>query len=273
MSKPKKENRNYKNLFLFLFAITIGVLYSMYVGTLGMFTKEYSITNSKLPKDFYGLKIIHISDLHYGDYVNESFLKKLVAKINAYKPDIVIYTGDLYKKFSAPVQEDKVIIINYLSKIISKYGNYYVKGNHDRKGYEDIMNAAGFYNLNEKEDIIYGENNNQILLIASNNAKKYLDKNKDISGYKILVMHKPDDILALKDYNFELALAGHSHNGQINIPYIKELYMPKGSKTYNKPYYKVNNTDLYISSGLGTSLLNLRLFSHPSFNLYRITNK
>lgn len=273
MSKQKKESHKYKNLFVFLFAITIGVLYSMYVGTLGMFTKEYSIVNSKLPDDFYGLKIIHITDLHYGDYVNEAFLKKLVDKINAYKPDIVVYTGDLYKKFSAPIQEDKVIIINSLSKIKSKYGNYYVKGNHDRKGYEEIMTAAGFFNLNDKEDIIYGENSNQILLISSNNAKAYLDKNKNVTGYKIVVMHKPDDILALNDYKFDLAVAGHSHNGQLNVPYIKELYMPKGAKVYNKPYYKVNDTDLYISSGLGTSLLNLRLFSHPSFNLYRITNK
>lgn len=273
MSKPKKEHKKYKHLFLFLFTITIGVLYSMYVGTLGIFVKEYNIVNKKLPDDFYGLKIIHITDLHYGDYVNEAFMKKLVDKINAYKPDIVLYTGDLYKKLSAPKQEDKVIIIKYLLKIKSKYGNYYVKGNHDRKGYEEIMDAGNFYNLNNKEDIIYGENNNQLLLISSNNAKDYFDKNKSISGYKVLVMHKPDDIIALKDYNFDLALAGHSHNGQINVPYIKELYMPKGAKVYNKPYYKVDNTDLYISSGLGTSLLNLRLFSHPSFNLYRITNK
>ncbi len=273
MVKTKKENKKHKKTFLLLFAITIGVLYSMFVGTLGIFIKEYNIIHKNLSNDFYGLKIVHITDLHYGDYVNEKFLESLVGKINTYKPDIVIYTGDLYKKFSAPEQDKKVTLINALSKIESKYGNYYVKGNHDRKGYENIMDAAGFYNLNIKKEIIYSNNNNKILLLSSTNARKYLNNNKDFNGYKILVMHKPDDIIGLKSFNFDLALAGHSHNGQINIPYLKQTYMPSGCKIYNKPHYKVDDTDLYISSGLGTSLLNLRLFAHPSFNLYRITNK
>ena len=64
--------------------------------------------------------------------------------------------------------------------------------------------------------------------------------------------------------------AGHSHNGQINIPYIKKLLLPEGSKKYYNNYYKVNNTNLYISSGLGESNINFRLFNKPSINFYRI---
>ncbi len=70
--------------------------------------------------------------------------------------------------------------------------------------------------------------------------------------------------------NINLVLAGHSHNGQINIPYIKKLFLPEGSKKYYNNYYKVNNTNLYISSGLGESKINFRLFNKPSINFYRI---
>ena len=75
-----------------------------------------------------------------------------------------------------------------------------------------------------------------------------------------------------KEYNFNLALAGHSHNGQINIPYVKKFWMPPGARKYYEPYYKINNTDFYISSGIGSSTLEIRLFEHPSFNFYRLTN-
>ncbi len=84
-------------------------------------------------------------------------------------------------------------------------------------------------------------------------------------------MHEPDFINEI-DYNtFNLILAGHSHNGQIRLPFIGAIILPPGAKKYYKEYYKLNNTDLFISSGLGTSNLDIRLFNKPSFNFYRIT--
>ena len=65
-------------------------------------------------------------------------------------------------------------------------------------------------------------------------------------------------------------VSGHSHNGQVNIPYLKRLFLPKGSRKYYENYYKVNNTNLYISSGIGLSKVNLRIFDKPSINFYRI---
>lgn len=72
---------------------------------------------------------------------------------------------------------------------------------------------------------------------------------------------------------YDLVLTGHSHGGQVRIPFIGKLYTPEGAKKYYDEYYKINNTDLYISSGLGTSMYKFRLFNRPSFNFYRITNK
>ena len=71
-------------------------------------------------------------------------------------------------------------------------------------------------------------------------------------------------------YNVNLVLAGHSHNGQVNIPFIKNFFLPYGSKKYYDNYYMVDDTSMYISSGIGESRVNLRLFNRPSINFYRI---
>ena len=68
-----------------------------------------------------------------------------------------------------------------------------------------------------------------------------------------------------------LVLAGHSLNGQINIPLIKNLFLLDGSKKYYNHFYNVNDNDLYISSGIGTTDFKFRLFNKPSVNLYRLT--
>ena len=86
-------------------------------------------------------------------------------------------------------------------------------------------------------------------------------------------MHEPDKILDFDYNNYDLILAGHSHNGQITIPFIGSLYKPNGSKKYYKDYYELEGTKLYISGGIGTSTLKLRLFNKPSINLYRLTSK
>ena len=62
----------------------------------------------------------------------------------------------------------------------------------------------------------------------------------------------------------------HSHNGQIRLPGIGALYTPNGSKKYYDNYYDLDETPLYISSGIGVSIVNYRLFNKPSINFYRI---
>ena len=99
---------------------------------------------------------------------------------------------------------------------------------------------------------------------------EYFEDNEDID-YKIILVHEPDYIDTITSkYNVNLVLAGHSHNGQINIPFIKEMFLPYGSNKYYENYYIVNDTPLYVSSGIGESRINFRFFNRPSINLYRI---
>ena len=83
----------------------------------------------------------------------------------------------------------------------------------------------------------------------------------------MLVLHDPNDIDSFLKYNFEMAMAGHTHNGQINIPKLNELFI-KGK--YKNDYQKVNNTKLFINPGIGNKVIKARLFNHPTIFLYRL---
>lgn len=271
--------------FLIIFLlITITIIYARYGGTSGLITKEYKIETSLISEDFDGLKVVHFSDLHYLRVTNNDKLKEIVDEINLIKPDIVFFTGDLIDKDFTLTDKDKDDLINGLSSIKAKYGKYAVLGNHDYvkniEIFKDIYSNSNFNLLQNSYDIIYSSNNDKLFIGGVDNysyneadinkVMEYFNDNSDIS-YKIILVHEPDYIdNILTSYNVNLVLAGHSHNGQINIPYIKNFFLPYGSRKYYENYYKVNDTDLYISSGIGESSVNFRLFNKPSINFYRI---
>ena len=274
--------------------ITLTVLYSRYLGTKGLIIKEYKIENKIFKENFHGLKIVHISDVHYLTTVGKKELKNIVNKTNKLNPDIVVITGDLLDKDHRVNKRNMDILIENLSNINATMGKYAITGNHDilHKEWEEIINNSGFINMNENYDTIYNKNNDIIFIggisssINDNNTKfkdkidiinnkldEAINNNKDKNIYNILLIHEPDFIDKFDYSRFNLILSGHSHNGQIKLPLIRPIYLPKGSKKYYKPYYKLKDTDLYISSGIGTSNYKFRLFNKPSINFYRLTNK
>ena len=269
--------------------ISLGLLYSRFIATKGLKVKEYKIINNKIIDEYHGLKIVHISDIHYGSTVSETELINIVDKINETNPDIVVLTGDLLDE---RLEYNKEIIVRELSRINSKIGKFAISGNHDIpiEEFNDIINKSGFKNLNDTYELIYMDSNKPIIIsgISSNyqdnsnigvKTEKFDTyianlKADDIRPiYSILLIHEPDFIDNLDLSKYDLILASHSHGGQIRLPIIGKIYTPKGSLKYYDEYYKINNTDLYISSGLGTSKYKFRLFNRPSINFYRITNK
>ena len=102
----------------------------------------------------------------------------------------------------------------------------------------------------------------------------FLDTANSREIFTIGLIHEPDLVdKILEKYPTNLFLAGHSHNGNIRIPYIGALKKVDGSKKYDQDYYKVKTSDLYISSGLGTNGPGFRLFCRPSFNFFRVSAK
>ena len=266
-------------LLIIILILSLLIIYARYGGTRGLITKEYQIETT-IDDSFDGLKIVHFSDLHYLRITNKETTQSIIEEINLLNPDIVVFTGDLIDKDYKPNDKDISNLKELLTSIKSKYGKYSVLGEHDIKvedTIKDIYISSNFTLLDNSYDVIYGNNNNKLFIGGlSNNpdidkVMNYFTENEDIN-YKIILVHEPDyiDTITSKYNNTNLVLEGHSHNGQINIPYIKKLLLPEGSKKYYNNYYKVNNTNLYISSGLGESNINFRLFNKPSINFYRI---
>lgn len=282
-------------VLVLLFLFFIGVfLYSHYIGTTGLIVKEYKVVDSDLPESFYGFKIVHISDLHYGRIIKEAELNHVVSVINNdIKPDIIVFTGDLFDRDHVLDNNQIDALTSGLSKLNASVGKYAVRGNHDYKFdvWESVVSNGGFVNLNDKHDLVYFEGLKPILLYGmSTNLHGDKSINEKLTGlndylntinanpneynpsYKIMLLHEPDFIDDIS-VNFDLVLAGHSHNGQINIPFAKNIALPVGGKKYYGPHYTIGNTELYVSSGLGTSTMDLRLFNRPSINFYRLMNK
>jgi len=295
--KKEKKGIGKKVLVFFLILIILFIiimLYSHFVGTKGLIVKEYKVTDSSLPKSFYGFKIAHISDLHYGRTINENELKKIVERINILKPDVVVLTGDLLDKDTKLSEEQINKLIKQLKKIKVTISKFAITGNHDsnNKAWATIIKDSNFINLNDTYELIYNNGIEPIMIagLSSNlnntvhpkdkmqSINDYIDsikdiKNENIPKFKILIMHEPDYIEKINYETYNIILAGHSHNGQVRLPFIGAIVKPVGAKKYYDEYYSLDNTDLYISSGLGTSNLDFRLFNKPSFNFYRITNK
>ena len=276
MSK-EREKKGFSLLKFFKILLLIGVLifmYARFIGTRFLNIKEYAIYDTVLPETFDGLKIVHLTDIHYGTIVNAKNLTNIVNQINQLKPDIVVFTGDLYDESIA--LNDKIVneIVTCLKNINSTLGKFAVAGNHDYSNdlFAQIITDSGFTYLENSSQIIYDENNTPLEIIGFDDAWKG-NPNYNIplsDNYKIVLVHEPDEISKILPLNVNLVLAGHSHGGQIRLPFIGALYTPNGSKNYKNDYYEFTNTKMYISYGIGTSVLKIRLFNQPSINFYRL---
>lgn len=290
MEQEKNKHTLIKIIIILVIIITGLLLYSRFISTKGLKVKEYKITSSVIADNFHGFKIVHISDIHYGRTVKSKDLETLVNEINLLKPDIVILSGDLIDKDTILTSEIINEIQNTLNNIKVTVGKYAISGEDDIvfKEWESIIDNSGFININDKYELVYNEGYTPILVagIKSNSTnsetlieryqqiEEYLNSDEYLNNiYKILVMHEPDFIDDINYSYFNLILAGHSHNGQINIPLFGAVATPQYSKKYYDNYYKLGNSDFYISSGIGTSDHNFRFANKPSINFYRLANK
>ena len=265
-----------------LIIIFIVLIYSRFIGVKGLDTYEIVI-NASVSESYDGLKIVHFSDLHYKKVITEKRVKEFVKEINRIKADIVVFTGDLLDYDYELNNQDTNFLIEQLSSINTKYGSFAVMGDNDYSNEEVIKNIyiqSNFTLLRNEDTVIYNEDNKKIYIGGIDSYTKgnaYVNKLEDIDDvlYKIILVHEPDyiDNIIKSKPNTNLILSGHSINGSINILGIKKLLLPKYAKKYYKPYYKVNNTDIYISNGIGVNDVNFRLFNTPSINFYRFNNK
>lgn len=278
--KQKKERWGLKMILVIIVIIIGTLLWARFISTSGLKVKEYAITTDNMPNNFDGLKIVHFSDLHYGSTVFISELKEIVKRINDQKPDIIVFTGDLVENGVQLSESEINSVITELKKLDPKIETFAVKGNHDydHDYWDLIVPELDWHVLNNTYEYFYYNGSTPILFVGLDD---YLEGNPDYDNafsylnettedlYTIVLLHEPDQVDEIANYDFDLVLSGHSHLGQVRLPLIGAIYTPEGSKKYYDEHYKIGNADMYISGGIGTSTLKMRFFNKPSITLYR----
>lgn len=247
------------------------VCYALFIEKNIIQTKKITIkVNDTIPE----YKIAFFSDTHFGKYYNQKNIKRIVKKINEQNVDVVIFGGDFFDNYN---EDQQLLDINYiidnLSKINAKYGKFAVYGNHDFGGgariiYDDIMNLSGFHVL-ANESIFIDELNTRIIGFedAIFGQVVYDYYNIKSKNFNIIVSHEPDIIDVINMENDGIMLSGHTHGGQIYIPFITNKILPPFGKKYKKGIYEnmsINqNVLLYVSKGLGTTFIPIRFLNPP----------
>ena len=285
--RHEKRKKLIISIFKIMTAIVVSFivfyLYTTYISSRILSIKETRIVDKNLPNSFSGMKIVHFSDLHYGTTIFYDDVANLINKINKRNPDLVIFTGDLIDSTYDSNTEEQEKLISLLKKINTTLGKYAVAGEDDSELFQTIMKQSGFNVLDNEYDLIYNSEMQPIILVGldyslssadiTSGFEYFNDPTHNSEIYTIVASHKPDYVdKVLAKYSVDLYLSGHSHNGTIRFPIIGGLYKPVGARKYSDEYYKIDDTDLYISSGIGTTNPGFRLFCRPSFNFFRISN-
>ena len=271
-----------KTLAIIAIFICLTILYSKYIGTTGIETREYRVESSVLTSNFSGLKIIHFSDLLYGSITDKEDIKKMVDKMNILKPDLVLFTGDLISPNYKLKENDKKEIIKQLNKLEPTIGKYAIYGDNDfdLNAYEDIITTSGFKLLNnEYEEIYYKTNESMYIVGLPSSIKSNIEMTKSFEFYSdenrkytIVMVHEGKSIKYIDNstYEVDLILGGHSLNGSVKLPIVGGIFKDENSYKYYDESYERGITKIYISGGLGTKEYDFRLNNRPSFNLYRL---
>ena len=273
-----------------LFFKTIGYLILIGVVTIiyGTFIEpdllrvmHYDFPHSKIEGQ--PIKVVQFSDTHIGDFFTIEELQKVVDKINEQEADLVLFTGDLMD--DASVYQGSIEEIGtVLSNIQSKFGNYAVFGNRDYGGgaerfYEELMESAGFHVLLNNHETITVNGTTLSLFGADDALIGYYDAKQTMKGieegnFNLLLVHEPDLVDDFIDYPVDLVVAGHSHGGQVYIPFVGPLLTTTLAEKYVRGLYDINeNLSLYVNTGIGNTRVPFRLFNVPQITVFYLTGE
>jgi uncharacterized protein len=245
-------NLNFKIILsvLFLLAITISI-YGIWNAQHPQL-KNIVVKIKNLPLQWQDKKVVFISDVHLGAVNKTPFIKKIVAQINAVDPELVLIGGDY---FDGSLSEYNSLT-DPLKNIKSKFGIYFVNGNHEsyigEKGADQALQSAGVKILNDKIANIDGLNivgadfTND--LSNKQNVEELLKK-VNTDEVNIFIYHEPRYIDLAKASGIDLQLAGHTHYGQ-QFPF--QFFTWLIYKKYHNGFHTGGDYTSYTSNGVGT---------------------
>lgn len=246
---------------------------------------EVTIRLPNWPRDFEPLRVALISDLHVGSpYIDTAKLQRIVQTINAAQPDLILLAGDYVVTGSVRGGHtvEPEIIAAELKPLRARYGVFAVLGNHDwwydGQRVMRAFNDAGLRVL--ENDVARIEHDGRSLWIdgiADDWTRKpditgTLQRVTD-DGPVIVLTHNPDIFPAIPA-RVSLTLAGHTHGGQVNIPFIGRPQVPSQyGQRYAIGHIVEDNRHLFVTPGIGTSIYPVRFRVPPEISLLTITGQ
>lgn len=230
-------------------------------------------------------RFVQISDLHFTDETRTEKITEILNSVNLQKPSAVFITGDL-------ISEKNGIdaALELVGKLSGKYPTYVVFGNWDYWSLDFDVNDFSVQLENSGAKLLINKNtglevNNNLYHIAGvkdpyTSGENLQDVAKALSGInpradecKILLAHSPNVIKYAKNRGIDLILAGHTHGGQIFIPFITDYFIPsrrEAGRGYISGLYSINSDKMYVNRGIGVSVIPLRFMAPPELTVIKI---
>ena len=230
----------------------------------------YNIPVPNLPEEFINFKMVHLTDLHYGRLMPKKFIEQIINKANSLEGDSIVCTGDYVLKRNDG-SHDVETVWSLLERLKAKSGVYSILGNHDHwadfnKSLE-LLDDSG-QNIRHKS-VAIERNGKRIWIGGAGDLWEDdtgVDKAfKEVPGKecKILLAHNPDTADIEFDTRVDLMISGHTHGGQVIIPFIGPLVLPVKNKNYSSGFIRSQNANIFISKGIGWAIVPVRFNCYP----------
>ncbi len=275
MTRRRLKLRLYQKLALALSILLLAVYYVHDLEPSWIEVRSVSLSLPHLAPEFSGYRIVQLSDIHADRWMTAQRIQKVVDRVNKMHPDLVVLTGDFVtrnpQKFAPNLSVLKAL--KPMDKTLA------ILGNHDAWTDPDLvqttLETAGV-------DVL----SNQVITLNRALAQLHISGVDDVwaqrdrlnevlvalptTGAAILLAHEPDfaDTSAATG-RFDLQLSGHSHGGQVRLPFVKKFFPPLAYK-YPMGQYQVGSMIQYTNRGLGSSGIPIRFNCRPEITIFTL---
>lgn len=226
---------------------------------------RYEIKRPEIQKS--KLRIGFICDLHVNKKLPKEYYISAMDKVSSYDPDILLIGGDFVS-----VPNDLPWVEEVLSHAKARLGVFAILGNHDYWTVPEqiaaVVEKSGIVNLAGRCITIETENVPRGINLCGCEApwgkKLYFNNFEKDDPLTFVMTHTPDNIYRLKGRGIASVFAGHYHSGQLRAPFLGSLVVPsKYGRRFDHGHFLLEKTGLFVSSGVGVSTINFRLFCKP----------
>jgi predicted MPP superfamily phosphohydrolase len=252
--------------------------YPFFIERYIVLTNFYRIAVPNLPKAFAGLRIVQLTDLHYGFLVPLELIRHVVRRANALHPDMIVCTGDYVHERDATAQIDQIWPI--LSQLSAPSGVYSVLGNHDH--WADTERSI-YWLKQTGQDLRHRtqpiQRGGEKLWLAGAGDLYEDHKNLDImlgqipdTECRIVLAHNPDSADTPFARRIDLMISGHTHGGQVSIPFVGPPVLPVQNKNYSSGLkLSPRGCQVFISRGIGWAICPVRFNCLPEIAVLELT--